>query len=80
MSKKDYEAIASILRSAREVVEERPTRARMLGLAPIDQIERDLIALFESESPRFDRDRFRSASRATSAFRKAITDQLGEAI
>ena len=76
MSKKEYEAIAAILRSAREVVEERPARARMLGLAPIDQIERDLIALFESDNSRFNRDRFRSASHATSAFRKAIAAQL----
>ena len=76
MTRKDFEAIATILRSAREVVEERPARARMLGLAPIDQIERDLIALFESDNSRFDRDRFRSASRATSAFRQAITAQL----
>jgi hypothetical protein len=76
MTRKDYEAIASILRSAREIVEERSGRERLLGIAPIDAIESDLMALFESDNPRFDRARFRTASRATSSHRKAIADQL----
>ncbi len=76
MTRKDYEAIALILRSAREVVEERPSRERLLGIAPIEYIEEDLIRLFESDNPRFQRDRFRTASRATSSHRKAIAEQL----
>ena len=76
MTRKDYEAIALILRSAREVVEERSGRERLLGIAPIEYIEEDLIRLFESDNPRFDRARFRTASRSTRRHREAITAQL----
>lgn len=78
MTRKDYEAIARILRDRREAVEVDISNpfATALATAHLDLIEADLMDLFESDNPRFSRDRFRSASRATRARREAITAQL----
>jgi hypothetical protein len=81
MTRKDYEAIASILRNRREAVEVDISNpfATALSTAHLDLIESDLIELFESENPRFDRYRFLSASRATRSRREAVLSQLEEA-
>jgi hypothetical protein len=81
MTRKDYEAIARILRDRREAVELDISNpfATALATAHLDLIEADLIQLFESDNPRFQRDRFLARSRATSSHRKAIADQLEEA-
>lgn len=80
MTRKDYEAIASILRTRREAVELDISNpfATALATAHLDLIEADLMDLFESDNPRFSRERFRIASRATRAHRDAILAQLVE--
>ena len=82
MTRKDYEAIASILRNNREATE---GLKKELNIdtewcnALLASIEGDLMNLFESDNPRFDRARFQSASRATRSRREAVISQLEEA-
>lgn len=82
MTRKDYEAIASILRNNREALEGLKADLNAdtkWANALLASIEGDLMDLFESENPRFDRARFQSASRATRARREAVISQLEEA-
>ena len=82
MTRKDYEAIALILVDTRQALETYdPTDlATIRAITTLESIEDDLIRYFESDNPRFQRDRFRAKSRNTKAFREAILAQLEEAI
>jgi hypothetical protein len=82
MTRKDYEAIASILRLHRQYIEEAESLLPFptaYSISHLDILEGSLIELFEGENPRFDRARFLSASRATRARREAVISQLEEA-
>ena len=78
MTRKDYEAIASILVDTRQALEtyDPNNYATIKAIATLESIEEDLIRLFESDNPRFSRERFLAKSRNTKAFREAILAQL----
>jgi hypothetical protein len=82
MTRKDYEAIASILRDQRDALEsyDRNSYSTIKAIATLGCVEDNLIRLFESDNPRFDRERFIAKSHATRAHREAIASQLEEAI
>ncbi len=56
MTKKDYIAIAAIIKAARKNEPHRRCQPVING------IERDFIALLKSDNPRFDAQRFRAAA------------------
>jgi len=80
MTRKDYEAIALILVDTRQALETYdPTDlATIRAITTLDSIESGLMDYFESDNPRFQRDRFQAKSRNTKAFREEILAQLGE--
>ena len=79
MTRKDYEAIAEILRQHRQHIEEAESLLPFptaYAISHLDLIEGSFIELFESENPRFDRARFLSASRATRSKKENLKAQL----
>lgn len=78
MTRKDYEAIASILRANRHAVEGFAKESLPIATALLDSIESDLIQLFESDNPRFSSDRFRSASKSVTQRNREVLDQIAE--
>ena len=78
MTRKDYEAISSILRANRHAVEGFAKESLPIANALLDSIESDLVSLFESDNPRFDRNRFRSASQSVTARNRQVLAQIAD--
>jgi hypothetical protein len=63
MTRKDYERIASALRSYREEIEATGTTNTPLACAIIDDVVEILVDIFTEDNPRFTPTRFRQACR-----------------
>ena len=71
MTRKDYTAFAQILADAREEVFTetsipgyiRPKSTQIAMLQTINRIEHEMMHVFKRDNPRFDADRFRTASK-----------------